>query len=181
MSVSCPKRNPHHLAASSHGQGAPFHVLETTCCSPAYFSLDLAKHLVLVWIPPEPLLKSAALLNEGLKRPSYKQWPEMLIYLPLWLRDAQTSPWWGEQVLRSNCSLGKQTLTRGVSPACVTCAHIHGKLTPSQAVFPHFRLHQPRIHLPPWKLIAIIKQKELAKRSLRWKAAISARKKIKTI
>lgn len=32
----------------SHGQGAPFHVLETTCCSPAHISLDLAKHLVLV-------------------------------------------------------------------------------------------------------------------------------------
>lgn len=48
-----------------------------------------------------------------------------------------------------------------------THAHVHGKLTPSWAVFPHFRLHQARIHLPPWKLIAIIKQKELAKRSLR--------------
>lgn len=47
--ISCPRRNPHPLAAAAMGitqpiQRAPFHVLGTMCCSPAHFSLDLAKH-----------------------------------------------------------------------------------------------------------------------------------------
>lgn len=147
-------------------QGAPSHVLETTCCSPAHFSLDLAKHLSAGLNSSQSLAEISSFVESRSKQAKLLAVTRE-VNSPSYLRERCSNvPGVGSSYQEAIVPLGSKH-PHIASHQHETRTHVHGKITPSWAVFPHFRLHQARIHLPPWKLIAIIKQKELAKRSLR--------------